>query len=209
MLPAFFWFWTGDARNPPALWMGGDWSLTTARGESGPSSFLDGAEWNLSVPFAQRGQGAGELGPHHVKGRERDAPGLLFIPPTELGSACPRFWPLRRTAPRRRWPVPRRRRRPFAQGGVRFPRRYAPSTAPDWPGWFPWLLLDGGRGAQRLMHSACSLCPPPVPPPVLPHGETPWGAKRCASEAHVPGCTRFQALRASSPGQFDLYAKLT
>lgn len=32
MLPAFFWFWTGDARNPPALWMGGGWGHTTGEG---------------------------------------------------------------------------------------------------------------------------------------------------------------------------------
>lgn len=32
MLPAFFWFWTGDAANPPPLWVGGDWSLTTGKG---------------------------------------------------------------------------------------------------------------------------------------------------------------------------------
>lgn len=176
MLPAFFWFWTGDAANPPALWVGN--------------------------------QAAGGLAFYHSKSREQDAPGSFFIPPTELESACLQSWPLRRTAPRRRWPAPRRRHRPFAEGGIRFLYRYAPSTAPGWPGWSPWHLLDGGRGSQRLMHSACSLCPPPVPPPVLPHGETPWGAKRCASEAHVPGCTKFQALRASSPGQFDLYARL-
>ncbi len=31
MLPAFFWFWTGDAVSPLALWVSGDWSLTTGK----------------------------------------------------------------------------------------------------------------------------------------------------------------------------------
>ena len=55
MLPAFFWFWTGDAVSPLALWVSGDWSLTTARGESGPSSLLDEAERNPPGLLAQRG----------------------------------------------------------------------------------------------------------------------------------------------------------